>query len=73
MNTSEFNTLDPASTDRGVGDLPQISGQCEITRCGRAADQMITHPQRGQMAACKVHTRRIRSLDDTRFRGGVIS
>ena len=72
MTTTELNSTDPTSTDRTDDDHRQIAEQCDITHCVRAADQVIEHLQRGQLAACSVHTARIRAPDDTRFRGGAL-
>lgn len=68
---------DPMSSDTnrrpGVEIHRQATGCCEIGRCGQPADEVIMHPQRGQMAACTIHTRRIRALDASRFPGGAIN
>lgn len=69
---TELNSTDPTSTDRPVDDHRQIAEQCDITHCVRVADQVTEYLQRGQLAACSVHTERIRALDNARFCGGAI-
>lgn len=40
---------------------------CEIELCGRGACGSVEHPQRGTMAVCHVHARRIEALPKDRF------
>lgn len=45
------------------------SHACEIALCGMAATETVEHPQRGEMAVCQTHAKRIRALPEWRFIG----
>lgn len=44
--------------------LDDTDYSCAITLCGELATRSVEHPQRGRLAACEYHVKRIRALPD---------